>query len=66
MSSRRSVADGLWVSTGSFLADEVREHVEHVIPIDDFIRYRFGDTTVTFSPIDGDPNRLAVEMEDGG
>ncbi len=56
---------GLWVATESFLADEVREHVAPVIPAEDVIRYRFGDTTVTFRPVDGDPNWLAVEVGGG-
>jgi hypothetical protein len=55
--------EGLWVATESFLADAVREHVEHVIPREDVIRYRFGDNEVAFSPIDGNPNRLTVKVQ---
>jgi hypothetical protein len=54
---------GLWVATEDFLSDAVREAVADVIPEGDVIRYRFGDTEVRFAPVDGDMNRLAVEVE---
>jgi len=53
---------GLWMATTDFLSEAVRECVAHVIPEEDIIRYRFGDTVVTFHPTDGDPNRLAVTV----
>ena len=54
---------GLWVATPDFLAEHVRKHIEHVLPDEDSLRYRFGAQTVTFRPIDGDPNRLSVGLE---
>jgi len=53
---------GLWVSTSDFLAPRVAERVKHVIPEGDVIRYRFGDQTVTFRPIDGDMNNVGVSV----
>ncbi len=53
---------GRWVATTDFLSDAVRPYVDHVIPREDMLRYRFGDTVVTFRPRDGDPNRIAVEV----
>ena len=54
---------GCWVATRDFAAEHVREHVAHVIPQEDAIRYRFGDHTVTIRPVGGDPNRLAVSVD---
>ncbi len=53
---------GLWVSTTDFLAPSVRKRVKHVIPKEDVIRYRFGDQTVTFRPINGDMNSLEASV----
>lgn len=53
---------GTWVATEDFLGPHVRKQVQSVLPAYDAIRYRFGDTTVTFRPVDGDPNRLSVDV----
>jgi len=54
---------GMWVATTDFLAPHVAEHVAHVLPPEDELRYRFGDTQIVFRPVDGDPNRLSVTEE---
>lgn len=54
---------GMWVATTDFLALHVAEHVAHVLPPADELRYRFGDTQIVFRPMDGDPNRLSVTEE---
>ncbi|HUW62587.1 MAG TPA: Amuc_1099 family pilus-like system protein [Candidatus Bathyarchaeia archaeon] len=54
---------GKWVATESFLATHVSEAVQHVLPDPDTIRYQFGNDTVTFHTIDGDPNRLSVTVQ---
>jgi len=52
---------GIWVLTDDFLVPHVRGHIEHVLPAPDTLRYRFGNTTVSFHPANGDPNRLCVD-----
>lgn len=54
---------GKWIATEDFLATHVSDAVQHVLPDPDTIRYQFGNDTVTFHPIDGDPNRLSVNVE---
>jgi len=53
---------GLWISTDDFLAPHVRQQVRHVLPDYHTLRYRFGERTVVIRPVDGDPDRLAVEV----
>lgn len=53
---------GLWVATTDFLAPHVKKRVQHVIPENDEIRYRFGDRLVVFEPVGGDMNRLSVSV----
>ena len=55
---------GTWVSTEDFLAPHVRRRVLPVLPDYDAIRYQFGDTTVCFQPLDGDPDRSTVEVSE--
>jgi hypothetical protein len=52
---------GRWVVTSDFLSDTVRNEVSHVIPSKDFIRYRFGDNTVTMKEVRGIPNCIVVK-----
>jgi len=54
---------GKWIATEDFLATHVSDAVQHVLPDPDTIRYQFGNDTVTFHTIDGDPNRLSVSVE---
>jgi len=54
---------GKWVATESFLSAHVSDAVQHVLPDSNTIRYQFGNDTVTFHTIDGDPNRLSVTVE---
>jgi hypothetical protein len=53
---------GRWLLTSDFLSPTVRQAVAPVLPAADLIRYRFGDQEVTLRPVDGDPNRLAVDV----
>ena len=53
---------GRWVVQADPLAPAVRRAVEPVLPPRDVLRYQFGDTTVTFSPVDGDSDRLEVSL----
>jgi hypothetical protein len=57
-----SVIDGqgLWVVTESFLSTVVREAVQPFLPTDNFIRYKFGNTEVRFTPVDGDNDEINV------
>jgi hypothetical protein len=52
---------GLWVATDDFLAPHARQAVQHILPEPGTLRYRFGDRTVRFRPVDGDPDRVEVE-----
>jgi len=53
---------GLWIATEDFLAPHVRKQVQHILPEPGTLRYRFGDRTVRCLPLDGDPDRLDVEV----
>jgi len=59
----RAVADGAgcWIASETFLDERVRQAVEHVLPREDELTYRFGDTRVTLRPAGGDPNKLEVK-----
>lgn len=52
---------GKWLASETFLDDAVRELVEPMLPAEDKLTYRFGDTKITLSPVNGDPNQLALE-----
>ena len=53
---------GRWVVQADPLAPAVRRAVAPLLPPRDVLRYQFGDTTVTFSPVDGDSDRLEVSL----
>lgn len=53
---------GEWIVTTDFLAPHVRRAVRPFQPERDSMRYRFGETTVTFHPRDGDPNDVTVSV----
>lgn len=53
--------EGRWVASETFLDSRVRSAVEHVLPAENVLTYRFDDTRVTLRPINGDPNNLKVE-----
>ena len=52
---------GKWLASETFLDDAVRQAVEPVLPHEDELTYRFGNTRVTLRPVNGDPNNLEVE-----
>jgi len=54
---------GRWVVTEDFLADRVREQMQHVIPSEDIIRYRFGQYLVTMKPVGSDMNKITANVE---
>ena len=58
-----AAGSGRWLVTDDFLSDRVRRAAADLIPKEDRIRYRFGDTTVVFRPADGDMNSLSVEQK---
>jgi hypothetical protein len=53
---------GCWVATTDFLTRRVAARVAHVLPPENVIRYRFGNSIVTFQPIAGDMNRLSASV----
>lgn len=53
---------GRWVVGKDFMDRRVRPHIERFAPPENRIRYRFGDSIVTLRPVDGDPNRLALDI----
>jgi hypothetical protein len=54
---------GRWIASETFLDERVRQAVEHVLPVEDELTYRFGDVGVTLRPVNGDPNKLDVETK---
>ena len=55
---------GVWVATEDFLAPQARLAVRQVLPDAHTLRYRFGEHTVTLRPVDGDPDRLEVDVQE--
>lgn len=53
---------GYWLLTEDFLSPTVREMVASVIPSEDIIRYRFGQQEVVIRPVEGDLNRITVDV----
>lgn len=53
---------GKWIVTESFLSSEVKQNVDLFLPKENYIRYQFGNTEVTFRPYDGDNNKIKVEI----
>lgn len=53
---------GKWVVSGSFLDPGVKKQVEPFLPKGNYIRYRFGNTEVKFSPVGGNNNKIAVDV----
>ncbi len=54
--------EGKWVVSGSFMNEIVKQNTEPFLPHEEYIRYRFGDTEVQFRPVDGDYNKITVDI----
>ncbi|WP_430813810.1 T9SS type A sorting domain-containing protein [Carboxylicivirga sp. RSCT41] len=61
-----SVTDGQgqWIVSESFLSDEVKQAVEPFLPQENYIRYQFGETEVQFRPVNGDNNKIIVQINE--
>jgi hypothetical protein len=53
---------GKWIVSESFLSNKVKQAVQPYLPKENYIRYQFGNTEVRFRPINGNNDKIKVEV----